>query len=94
MKTVILISEENHGIIGCVASEKDVIPWLTKENWINQYTEIDKRDSYGHIYGYETIKERYGLTWFQSLSKMNLNDLTEALDESFAFESIEVWSAS
>lgn len=87
---VIFISEENHGIIGCVASEKDVMPWLTKENWVNQYTEIDKQNTYG----YETIKERYGLTWFQKLSKMNLRDLAEALDENFAFEPIEVWSAS
>ena len=87
---VILINEENHGIIGCVASEKDVMPWLTRENWVNQYTEIDKQDTYG----YETIKEKYGLTWFQSLSKMNLNDLTKALGYTFWFEPIEVWSAS
>lgn len=89
MKTVILISEENHGIIGCVASEKDVVPWLVRENWVNQYTEIDKQDTYG----YETIKEKYGLTWFQSLSKMSLNDLAEVLGY-FCFKSIEVWSAS
>lgn len=91
---VILISEENHGIIGCVASEKDVMPWLTRENWVNQYTEIDKQDACGYMCGYETIKERFGLTWFQTLSKMNLNDLTEALDYLFCFEPIEVWSAS
>lgn len=87
---VILINEVNHGIIGCVASEKDVMPWLTRENWVNQYTEIDKQDTYG----YETIKEKYGLTWFQSLSKMNLNDLAKALGYTFWFEPIEVWSAS
>ena len=86
---VILISEENHGIIGCVASEKDVVPWLTRENWINQYTEIDKKNTCG----YETIKEKFGLTWFQTLSKMNLNDLAETLCY-FCFEPIEVWSAS
>lgn len=87
---VILISEENHGIIGCVASEKDVMPWLARENWVNQYTELYKQDTYD----YETIKDRYGLTWFQPLSKMNLDDLAEALDYTFSFEFIEVWSAS
>ena len=86
---VILISEENHGIIGCMATEKDVMPWLTRENWVNQYTEIDKQDTYG----YETIKEKYGLTWFQTLSKMSLDDLAEVLGY-FYFEPIEVWSAS
>lgn len=90
MRTVILISEENHGLIGCVASEKDVMPWLTRENWVNQYTELYKSETHD----YETIKDRYGLTWFQKLSKMILRDLTEALDENFAFEPIEVWSAS
>ena len=87
---VILISEENHGIIGCVASEKDVILWLTRENWVNQYTEVYKSETHS----YETIKDRYGLTWFQKLSKMNLRDLTEALDENFFFFFFEVWSAS
>ncbi len=90
MKTVILIREENHGLIGCVASEKDVMPWLTRENWINQYTEIYNLETHD----YETIKDRYGLTWFQELSKMDLYDLTEALDENFTFQYIEVWSAS
>lgn len=87
---VILISEENHGIIGCVASKKDVMPWLTRENWVNQYTELYKQD----MHSYETVKDRYGLTWFQQLSKMNLNELAEALDYTFSFEPIEVWSAS
>lgn len=86
---VILISEENHGIIGCVASEKDVMPWLTRENWINQYTELYNPDTHD----YEIIKDKYGLTWFQSLSKMNLNDLAQVLGY-FCFEPIEVWSAS
>ena len=90
---VILISEENHGIIGCVASEKDVMPWLTRENWVNQYTEIDKQDACGYMCGYETIKERFGLTWFQTLSKMSLDDLAEVLGY-FCFEPIEVWGAS
>ena len=87
---VILISEENHGIIGCVASERDVMPWLTKENWVNQYTELYRSNTHD----YETVKDRYGLTWFQILSKMNLRDLTEVLDDEFSFEPIEVWSAS
>jgi len=88
---VILISEENCGIIGCVTSEKDVIPWLTKEeNWVNQDTEIYNFETHN----YETIEDKYGLDWFQKLSKMNLDELTEALNESFAFEPIEVWSAS
>ena len=90
MKTVILIHEENHGTIGCVASEKAVMPWLTRENWVNQYTEIYNFETHD----YETIKDRYGLTWFQKLSEMDLDDLTEALDENFAFQFIEVWSAS
>ena len=87
---VILISEENHGIIGCVASEKDVVPWLTRENWVNQYTELYNQD----IDDYETIKDKYGLTWFQRLSKMDLDELAEVLDYTFSFEFIEVWSAS
>lgn len=87
---VILINAECHGIIGCVASEKDVMPWLTRENWVNQDTEIYKSETHD----YETIKDRYGLNWFQKLSEMNLKDLTEALDENFCFEPIEVWSAS
>ena len=87
---IILISEENHGLIGCVASEKDVMPWLTRENWVNQYTELYNQDTDD----YETIKDKYGLTWFQSLSKMNLDKLAEALDYTFSFEFIEVWGAS
>ena len=87
---VILISEENHGIIGCVASEKDVVPWLIRENWVNQYTELYNQD----IDDYETIKDKYGLTWFQRLSKMDLDELAEVLDYTFSFEFIEVWSAS
>ena len=86
---VILISEENHGIIGCVASEKDVVPWLTRENWINQFTNI-----WGFNHNLSTLKETYGFTWFSAICHLNLNELSELFDYTFCFESIEVWSAS
>lgn len=87
---VILISEENHGIIGCVASEKDVMAWLVREDWVRRGTLLYNQDTHD----YEAIEDRYGSAWLQLLSKMNLNDLAEALDYNFCFEPIEVWSAS
>lgn len=87
---VILIKEEDHGIIGCVASEKDVMPWLTREDWVNQYTCVYNSETDD----FETLEDRYGLTWFQELSKMNLDELTGELDDTFCFKPIEVWSAS
>ena len=88
--SIIIIKEEDHGIIGCVASEKDVVPFLTYENWVNQFTEI--WNSFNH--NLEFLKNRFGLNWFQELSKMSLIELSELFSYRFTFETFEVWSVN
>ena len=88
--SIVIIEEENHGIIGCVASENDVIPFLTHENWVNQFTGIWN----SFIHNFEPLKNRFGLNWFQELSKMNLDEISELFSYQFIFKTFDVWSVN
>lgn len=84
---IIIIEEENHGLIGAVTRKDLILPWLVRNNWINQFTEIydEETDQL------ECIKDLFGLAWYQSLVKMDFNKLCECLDGVFYFYEMEIW---
>ena len=84
---IILIEEENHGLIGVVTRKNLILPWLVRENWINQFTEI-----YDEKTGeYRSLKDVFGLTWYQSLIALNFDDFCDLFDGVFCFSEEEVW---
>lgn len=87
---VIVIDEENHGIIGCVATRNDVLPWLIREDWVNEYFEEYNPETHEYIF----LINKYGPNWYQHLKKMNWNELELYFDGAFKFHEMEVWSAN
>lgn len=84
---IITITEENHGVIGAVTRKDLILPWLVRENWLNQFTEIyDEK-----IHNYRPIKDIFGLTWYQSLIALNFDNLRNLFDGTFYFSEEEVW---
>lgn len=88
---VIVISEKDHGVIGCVETKDDVLPWLIRKDWINGYFE--------EYYNYETYEftfliDKYGPNWYQHLKAMSWDELKLYLAGAFDFYEMEVWSAS
>lgn len=88
--TVIVICEENHGIIGCVATKNDVLPWLVHENWVNGYFEEYNPETCEYTF----LINKYGPNWYQHLKEMNWDELELYFDGTFNFYEMEVWSAS
>ena len=84
---IIMIEEENHGPIGAVTRKDLILPWLVRNNWVNQFTEIyDEK-----IDDYQPLKDIFDLTWYQSLITLNFDDLCELFGGIFYFSETEVW---
>lgn len=84
---IIMIEEESHGPIGAVTRKDLILPWLVRNNWINQFTEIyDEK-----IDDYQPLKNIFGLTWYQSLITLNFDDFCDLFDGIFYFSETEVW---
>lgn len=58
MQTVVLIAEDNHGLIGVAETYADAIDFLIKQDWLNENFELYEGDG-----NYKTIKEDLGETW-------------------------------
>lgn len=84
---IIMIEEESHGPIGAVTRKDLILPWLVRNNWVNQFTEIYDKETDQ----LDCIKHLFGLAWYQSLIKMDFNELRECLDGVFYFYEIEAW---
>lgn len=84
---IILIEEENHGFIGAVTRKDLILPWLVRNNWMNQFTEIyDEK-----MNDYRSLRDIFGLTWYQSLAALNFDDLCDLFDGVLYFSEEEVW---
>lgn len=84
---IILIKEDNHGLIGAVTRKDLILSWLVRNNWVNQFTEIyDEK-----IDDYRPLKNIFGLTWYQSLTALNFDNLCDLFDGIFYFAEEEVW---
>lgn len=84
---IILIEEENHGFIGAVTRKDLILPWLMRNNCVNQFTKIyDEKTN-----DYRSLKDIFGLTWYQSLTALDFNVLCDMFDGTFYFSEVEVW---
>ena len=84
---IILIEEDNHGLIGAVARKDLILPWLVRNNWLDQFTEIyDEKTS-----EYQSLENIFGLTWYQSLIALEFDNLCDLFDGTFGFYEEEVW---
>lgn len=65
IETVIIISEENHGVIGVAIDLKSAIRWLIQTYWIDAGTEF-------WVNGQEqTVEQLFGEQWREKLIEQN-----------------------
>ena len=61
IERVIIISEENHGVIGVAVDLESAIRWLIQTDWINGSTDfwVDGK--------FQTAEELFGIYWREKL---------------------------
>ena len=90
MKTVIRIEEENHGFIGLVEDETDIIPFLIDKEWLSKthtISVLDREKEWRRI----PLTSLFGEDWDEILSNMPLAALSRIFDGSFYFSIEEVY---
>lgn len=90
MKTVIRIKEENHGFIGLVEDETDIIPFLIDKEWLSKthtISVLDREKKWRRI----PLTSLFGEDWDEILSNMPLAALSRIFDGSFYFSIEEVY---
>ena len=86
---VILISEENHGLLAVTNNYVSAIKWLVKSDWMTQCSEVYDYDNQKFCW----FKDWFGNEWFEKILNMTLDQFNE-LGTSFHLREEEVYSAS
>lgn len=93
MKNVIRIEEENHGFIGLVQDNSDIIPFLVDQGWISEASTIcvlDDKNNWCSI----PLKNLFGEEWFDTLSLMPVSVLMTFFDGAFYFHYETVYNST
>ena len=80
MQTVILIEEDNHGLIGVAKDYSSAIDFLVNENWLDENFEVrvDNED-----YLIQTIKDKLGENWKEVVLSWDTVQFSNFFDGSF-----------
>ena len=93
MENVIRIEEENHGFIGLVEDDTDIIPFLVDNDWINEASTIC-------VYDWEKkwcsipLKNLFGEEWYDALSLLPVSVLKTFFDGAFYFHYETVYGST
>lgn len=89
---VIIIKEENHGIICCAKNYKSSIRFLIKEHWLDDNTEVwdEKKDETSHPWS--PLAEVLGEDWTDIIeNQWNLEDFNDFFYGSFYLYEKEIY---
>ena len=75
---IVLIDEENHGLIGIADSYKSALLYLINENWNNDYTDI-----YVGNNEWKRISEVFGEDWLDKMMEWDIPNFNEYWEGSF-----------
>ena len=89
MRTVIIIEEDNHGLIGIAETYADAIDFLKTEAWLDEKIELYDDDE-----ECQTIKEDLGEDWFSKISEWSLAEFNEYFEGIFFLWSEPIHKAS
>ena len=92
MKSVIMIEEECHGLIGLASSFKSAIIFLIEEKWITGDTCLYYRNSWDGVAKMTTLWDKYGEDWIDEITNWSQEDFEENFDGIFYFSEMEVFS--
>jgi hypothetical protein len=84
---VIVIEEENHGMIGIAKSYADAVHMLVNQDWLSELTEIYKEDFDKTV----LLVEDLGEEWFAKLLEWSMEKFNECFDGCFYLNEEEVY---
>lgn len=68
---IVIIKEDNHGIIGTATTDKAAKQWLIRQNWVNEYSEFWNPDTNES----SSLKELYGDNWKKAYMNFDREDM-------------------
>ena len=68
---IIVIVEDNHGVIGVAASYKAAKQWLIRKGWVDCYTEFWNPDTNMS----SSLEELYGENWKEAYMNFDKEDM-------------------
>lgn len=90
---VIIIREENHGIIGAARCNGDKATWavnfLIAKFWLSSHTDIYVLD--GPNWGFHEVCEVYGENWAEFMRNLTIDQFNKIWDGLFYLEEWEVF---
>ena len=90
MQTVIVIQEENHGLIGIAETYADAIDYLIQMKWLDENYEVSVAD-YGNT---KSIKETLGEEWVATLLHWTQTKFNECFEGCFYLDEYKLHRAS
>ena len=85
MQTVVLIEEENHGMIGVAKDYPSAVDCLINENWLDENFELYENDNV------KTVKEDLGEEWKEVILSWDTEKFNEYFDCLFYLNIEEVY---
>lgn len=89
MNNVILISEENHGLIRVAMNYISAINFLIEYDWLNENTEIFYFNGND---GSSSVKDIFGENWQQAIKNLSLGEFNDTFDGSFLLDSQNIYT--
>ena len=87
MQTVILIEEENYGLLGVAETYAGAIYFLIKEGWLDADYQVWS-DDYGNT---QSIKKALGKTWSKQIPCWTLDYFNNYFEGNFYLEEYELY---
>ena len=84
---VILVNEDNHGLLTVAKDYKAALDYLLDNHWIHDDTAIwDERVNW-----WVELKYAQGEDWFDDMCRWSINEFNDYWDGSFYLDEIEVY---
>lgn len=86
MQKVILVSEDNHGLLCVVKDFQSAVDYLIKEYWVDEATEVynDAKSEWVRL------DELFGEDWEKEVRNLSRESFEELFDESIYLEDEEI----
>ena len=88
MQTVVLIQEENHGLISVAKDYPSAIDFLVNENWLDESFELYEGNGI-----YKTVKEKLGEEWKEIILSWDTEQFSDFFEGSFYLTIEDVYGA-
>lgn len=89
MKTVVLINEESHGLIGIAKDYESALLYLFNDPWIDDRTEVCVGDD-EHLHNWAKVSEVLGEDWRDKIMGWDIPNFNDFWEGSFYLSTEEV----